>query len=195
VLGYANGKPGDPHDAGMLDQWMADLGRDLDKLSARVYTALYGDLRNWARVVVGRMRREALRAPGWLAEDESRRFGDDGTDTDGGAAPPRLAIPAVPTSDRAATFKATDYPLMHAFYVDGYSYEQIARVKGWTRNKVKHELSKERKALAAHVSDQGKKTVTKTLSQEPCPISKIVWRSLRGSSGQGVKKQDQRGHP
>jgi hypothetical protein len=49
VLNYAYGEPNGPNDAGVLATWFQDLGGDLDKVSARVYTALYGDLRNWAR--------------------------------------------------------------------------------------------------------------------------------------------------
>jgi hypothetical protein len=98
VLSYANGAPGDPNDAGMLPKWLTDVDGDLDQLCGRVYTALYGDLRNWATGLVARRRREAPRGQDWLegTDEGNAEFEEGGTYIDIDAASPRIARKARP---------------------------------------------------------------------------------------------------
>lgn len=49
VLGYAYGRPGDPHDAGRLWDWEIEVKGDPNLLDAHVAKALEGDLHNHAR--------------------------------------------------------------------------------------------------------------------------------------------------
>jgi len=131
VWNYACGKPGQPHDAGRLDDWWTDCLHFDDppgKLDSYVQQALNGDLHNFAKTRAAAWERHPTAQ---LAEDHAYEYdvrspnrGDDWLPNNDGIMPPRRAAQALADAD-SPDAQLNDYPLLQMKYRDGLTNKQI----------------------------------------------------------------------
>jgi hypothetical protein len=152
VTGYARGKYGDPHDAGMLDEWEHATWGDPNQLDAYVQAALNADLK--------RETADVEEIPSATIDGHSPDIVHTGrtyaTDPESAGPAPKSASKRVldaeaQNTETALDFNAYDYPTMYAHYVKGLTIEEISAYEHLTQAQVKHKVRTEKAALRAAV--------------------------------------------